>query len=145
MEPDAPVAARPAPPPDPYKQVIVIRRDLKMRRGKEIAQGAHASSAWLVSLVADALDPATRTGTVTVDATAFAWMTSSWRKVTLQVHTEAELVELHAAAQARGLRSHLVRDSGRTEFAGVPTLTALALGPDLATEIDAVTGHLPIY
>ncbi len=29
------------------KQVIVIRRDLKMRRGKEIAQGAHASMAWL--------------------------------------------------------------------------------------------------
>lgn len=29
------------------KQVIVIRRDLGMRRGKEIAQGAHASMAWL--------------------------------------------------------------------------------------------------
>ena len=37
------------PEPDDVKQVIVIRRDLKMRRGKEIAQGAHASSAWLVS------------------------------------------------------------------------------------------------
>ena len=31
----------------PTKQVIVIRRDLRMRRGKEIAQGAHASMAWL--------------------------------------------------------------------------------------------------
>jgi peptidyl-tRNA hydrolase len=29
------------------KQVIVIRRDLKMRRGKEIAQGSHASMAFL--------------------------------------------------------------------------------------------------
>lgn len=145
MEPDAPAAERPAFPPDPYKQVIVIRRDLKMRRGKEIAQGSHASSAWIVSLVAEALDADTRTGTVTLDAAAYAWITTSWRKVTLQVHTEAELLELHAAAEARGLRSHLVRDSGRTEFGGVPTLTALALGPDLATEIDEVTGHLPIY
>jgi peptidyl-tRNA hydrolase, PTH2 family len=133
------------PPPDPYKQVIVIRRDLKMRRGKEIAQGSHASSAWLVHLVTDALDPATRTGTVALDPTAFAWMTSSWRKVTLQVHTEDELLALHDKAVARGLRSHLVRDSGRTEFGGVPTLTALAIGPDLAVDIDEVTGDLPIY
>ena len=29
------------------KQVIVMRRDLKMRRGKEIAQSAHASMAFL--------------------------------------------------------------------------------------------------
>ena len=35
------------PAPQPTKQVIVIRRDLRMRRGKEIAQGAHASMAWL--------------------------------------------------------------------------------------------------
>ena len=29
------------------KQVIVIRKDLKMRRGKEIAQGSHASLAFI--------------------------------------------------------------------------------------------------
>ncbi len=29
------------------KQVIVMRRDLKMRRGKQIAQGVHASMAFL--------------------------------------------------------------------------------------------------
>ena len=29
------------------KQVIAIRKDLKMRRGKEIAQGSHASMAFL--------------------------------------------------------------------------------------------------
>lgn len=28
-------------------QVIVMRRDLGMRQGKEIAQGAHASMIWL--------------------------------------------------------------------------------------------------
>lgn len=33
------------------KQVIVIRRDLKMRRGKEIAQGSHASMAFMSHLL----------------------------------------------------------------------------------------------
>ena len=131
--------------PDAVKQVIVIRRDQKMRRGKEIAQGAHASSAWITDLVTDALDRSTGAAAIVVDPVAVVWITTSWRKVTLQVHTEDEIVALHEAALARGLRSHLVHDSGRTEFAGVPTITALAIGPDLADVIDEVTGDLPIY
>ena len=133
------------PHPDDVKQVIVIRRDLKMRRGKEIAQGAHASSGWLAAMVADAVDPVTRTATVTLDAAAYVWITSSWRKVALQVQTEDELVELHEHAQRNGLRSQLIRDRGTTEFHGVPTLTALAIGPDVSADIDVVTGHLTLY
>ena len=139
MEPE------PSPPaPEDVKQVIVIRRDLKMRRGKEIAQGAHASSAWLAHAVADALDGDGR-ATVVLDPAARVWLTTSWRKVTLQVQTEDDLLALHDAAVARGLRSHVIQDSGRTEFGGVPTRTALAIGPDLAALIDEVTGHLTIY
>jgi len=77
--------------PEDVKQVIVIRRDLRMRRGKEIAQGAHASTWWLATLVAAALDPATQTATVRLDESAAVWLTSSWRKVTVQVHSEEEL------------------------------------------------------
>lgn len=127
------------------KQVIVIRRDLKMRRGKEIAQGAHASAAWLMKMVIANLDRAQGTATVTLDAVAVDWVTTSWRKIALQVPDEAALRALHETALARGLRSHLITDSGRTEFAGVPTLTALAIGPDLAADIDAVTGSLSLY
>ena len=123
----------------------MIRRDLRMRRGKEIAQGAHASGMWLNAAVTAALDPQVGTATITLDPVALVWMTSSLRKVTLQVHTEEEIVALHEAALARGLRSHLITDSGRTEFGGVPTVTALAIGPDLAATIDEVTGDLPIY
>ena len=86
--------------PEEVKQVIVIRRDLKMRRGKEIAEGAHASSSWLANLVVDTLDPVTRSATVALDEAATVWITSSWRKVTVQAHSEEELVELHEAARA---------------------------------------------
>lgn len=133
-----------APDPEDVKQVIVIRRDLKMRRGKEIAQGAHASGAWLMESVAASVG-ADGAAQVALDPVAAVWVTGSWRKVTLQVRSEEELVELHEAATALGLRSHLVRDSGRTEFGGVPTLTALAIGPDLADRIDQVTGRLALY
>jgi peptidyl-tRNA hydrolase, PTH2 family len=138
---DAPVNVDPA----AVKQVIVIRRDLKMRRGKEIAQGAHASSAWLSFAVADAADPITGRASVTLDPIALAWITGSFRKVTLQIQTDEELVALHHHALRLGLRSHLITDSGRTEFGGVPTRTALAIGPDLAELIDEVTGQLGIY
>lgn len=131
--------------PDSIKQVLVIRRDLKMRRGKEIAQGAHAAQDWLASLVCDAIDPVTRTATLQLDPVAFVWLTTSCRKITLQAQSEEELVALHRSALARGLRSHLIQDSGRTEFGGVPTLTALAIGPDLAQRIDEVTGQLALY
>ena len=139
---------RPDPLPEDVKQVIVIRRDLHMRRGKEIAQGAHASSAWLASLVASklaAVGPSAVSVTVTLDPAARVWLTSSFRKVTLQVQSEDQLVSLHEAALARGLHSHLIRDSGRTEFGGVPTITALAIGPGRATDIDELTGGLTLY
>lgn len=133
------------PTAEEVKQVIVIRRDLKMRRGKEIAQGAHASGAWLAQLVLETLDPKTGLATVTLDPVALVWLTTSCRKVTLQTDSEESLLHLHAAAEARGLRSVVITDSGRTEFGGVPTKTALAIGPGLATVIDEVTGHLSLY
>jgi len=37
------------------KQVIVIRRDLKMRRGKECAQAAHASMMWLTKRITEVI------------------------------------------------------------------------------------------
>ena len=131
--------------PATLKQVIVIRRDLNMRRGKEIAQGSHASMAFLVEVVVDACDPSTGRGVVSIDAVALAWMTTSNRKVTLQARSEEELLDLHAKAAEAGLWSNLITDSGRTEFGGVPTITALAIGPDLAAAIDEITGDLTIY
>ncbi len=132
--------------PGDVKQVIVIRRDLHMRRGKEIAQGSHASSAWISFAVADAL----RRGETTLDLStiteaAKVWLTTSFRKVTLQVQTEEDIVSLHEQAVAAGLESQLITDSGKTEFGGNPTITALAIGPNRAIDIDAITGHLGIY
>ncbi|MBK7398941.1 MAG: peptidyl-tRNA hydrolase [Myxococcales bacterium] len=58
---------------------------------------------------------------------------------------EAELVEVFTRARAAGLPAHLIRDAGRTEFGGVPTLTCCAIGPADAAAIDAITGNLTLY
>ncbi len=127
------------------KQVIVIRRDLGMRRGKEIAQGAHASMAWLSERLGH---PAAAPGdfhTVSLTEAQLLWLGSGFRKVTCQAGSEEELRGLHREAEAAGLAAHLVTDMGLTEFNGIPTVTALAIGPDFDSLVDTVTGKLKLY
>jgi PTH2 family peptidyl-tRNA hydrolase len=60
------------------------------------------------------------------------------------VDSEEELMQIHDKAVEAGLEVHLITDSGRTEFHGQPTRTCLAIGPDEADKIDAITGHLEL-
>jgi PTH2 family peptidyl-tRNA hydrolase len=129
------------------KQVIVMRKDLGMRKGKMIAQGAHASMKVLVDrsiqnvaslrdgdTLAIALDPATR-----------EWLVSGrFTKVCVSVNSEAELDAIVANARSAGVPCALIVDSGRTEFHGVPTKTCCAVGPAWADAVDAITGALPL-
>lgn len=129
----------------PVKQVIVIRRDLKMRRGKEIAQGAHASMAWLRQRIMPHLTPAGRADQVQISEAERAWLELSMRKVTVKVGSEAELLDVYDKALAAGLVVHMITDRGLTEFGGIPTRTCLAVGPDYDDLIDPVTGDLELY
>lgn len=85
------------------KQVIVIRRDLKMRRGKEIAQGSHASMAFLTN--------GARGGflrfifnciKVWFHRPSREWLRSSYAKVCVRVDSEAELQEIYSRAIQKG-------------------------------------------
>lgn len=115
-----------------------------MRRGKEIAQGSHASMAFLVHRMR-ALSGVGAEITLALSAQEQQWITHGMAKVCLKVNSEEELLDCHARARASGIESHLIRDSGRTEFGGVPTLTACAIGPDEPERIDAITGELSLY
>ena len=128
------------------KQVIVIRRDLKMRRGKEIAQGSHASAAFLTRRIELRSEPR-ESAAVTLQLNQWEqqWLQQGTAKVCVRVDSEDELKEVHTKARAAGLESQLIRDSGKTEFGGVPTLTACAIGPAPADLLDPITGHLKLY
>jgi PTH2 family peptidyl-tRNA hydrolase len=129
----------------PTKQVIVIRRDLKMRRGKEIAQGAHASMAWLRQRIMPRLTPTGHAGQVQISPAERSWLELSMRKVTVKVGSEIELLDVYDKALAAGLVVHMITDRGLTEFGGIPTRTCLAVGPDYDDLIDPVTGDLELY
>jgi PTH2 family peptidyl-tRNA hydrolase len=116
------------------KQVILMRKDLKMRRGKEVAQGSHAAMAFL--LKGD--NPKTNKEIV-------KWQMEGQTKICLQIHSEEELMALWEQAKNAGLRAHFITDAGRTEFNGVPTKTCVAIGPNKSEDIDKITKHLKLY
>ena len=116
------------------KQVIVMRRDLGMRRGKEIAQGAHASMIWLATRI--------RQPGHTFSEAERLWLDGPFTKVCVRADSEEELLAIVEKAREAGVLVQLCVDAGKTEFHGVPTPTCLAIGPDFPERIDPITGHL---
>ncbi len=126
--------------PKKIKQVICMRHDLGMRRGKQIAQGAHASMSFLTRRLQEA-------GSISLgdfSDVERAWLTRSFAKVCCRVNSEEELMAIHDKAVEAVLEVHLITDSGKTEFHGEPTNTCLAIGPDVAEKIDEITGELQL-
>lgn len=127
------------------KQVIVMRKDLNMRKGKMAAQSAHATIAVLLrqqQISEETLNNANH-HVMILTMTVVNWLRSGMTKIVVGVEDEQELRGIVAKAQAAGLWCSTVIDAGKTEFPE-PTLTCCAIGPDEAEKIDAITGHLAL-
>ena len=122
------------------KQVILYRRDLKMRKGKIAAQVAHASLKVLLDRAAPVAGSANTIQIALTPAMA-QWTRVSFTKVVLSVEDESALLRAYEEARRRGIPCALITDSGRTEFHGQPTMTTVAIGPDDAAAIDEITGR----
>jgi PTH2 family peptidyl-tRNA hydrolase len=122
------------------KQVIVIRKDLKMRAGKMISQGAHASGEFMREQIVAMLDG----GEMAFTPDEIAWMRAGMAKITVRTDSPEQFDAIRDHALQLGLKVRIITDSGRTEFGGVPTITALAIGPDRVDVIDKVTGDLTL-
>jgi PTH2 family peptidyl-tRNA hydrolase len=124
------------------KQVLVLRKDLNMRKGKMVAQGAHASEAFLIHYLMNyEVEYSDNMFAIT---NLIAWLKGGQTKITVSVNSEDELMELYHLAKRKGLIVNLITDAGRTEFNGVPTRTCIAIGPNDVDAIDELTGHLPL-
>lgn len=124
------------------KQVVVVRKDINMRKGKLAAQVAHASMMFLVD---NNVSDKPTTLVVELDGDEATWLFGgSFTKVVVSAKGEDELRELILKAELAGVNVYTIIDSGKTEFHGVPTLTCAAFGPTNAPDVDRITGHLPL-
>jgi peptidyl-tRNA hydrolase, PTH2 family len=132
--------------PEP-KQVIVMRTDLKMRKGKMVAQGAHASMKVILDRWSESpsKDPSINSWTFSTSQEAFkSWLEGRFTKICVRVESEEELDQVYNKAKEAGLPCALIIDSGLTEFHGIPTKTCCAIGPAQVEHIDPVTSHLKL-
>lgn len=136
------------------KMMIVMRRDLKMRKGKIAAQAGHACiDAVLQALKKeDRMNDLTRTPegmmlnmTDKPDSPLSEWFNNGCTKVCVYVDSEEELLEIARKAEERGIIAAVITDWGLTEFHGEHTKTCLALEPLPAEIANELTGELPLY
>jgi len=131
---------------DYVKQVIVIRKDLKMRKGKMCAQAAHAS----MKVLLDNMSITDHTGVCFWTLASFKsypmyqWLKGAFTKIVVSVDSEEELFELKQKAEDADILCAMIMDAGKTEFHGEPTNTALAIGPEWASKLNEITGHLKL-
>lgn len=124
------------------KQVIVVRKDLNMRKGKIAAQSSHAS---LGAILNYTTSNDSSTITLSIDNPAVQeWLSGRFTKVCVSVDNEEELLAIFNAANEAKVNVKLIKDAGLTEFNGIPTLTCLAIGPDYPANIDPITKHLKL-
>lgn len=120
-----------------------MRRDTDppMRKGKMIAQGAHAAMSFMTRRL---VTEGENKGTISVSDVEQRWMNEGFTKVCVYTKTAQHFNEIKQKAREAGLEVHEICDSGATEFRGVPTVTCMAIGPDRSSVIDPVTGELPL-
>ena len=114
------------------KQVIVVRSDLKMGKGKVAAQVAHAAL--------EAAESARRKHPGWYES----WKEQGQAKVVVKAEGgEPALDELQRQARSLGLPVSLIQDRGLTQLEP-GTTTCLGIGPGPSGEIDKVTGKLKL-
>lgn len=139
---------------DTVKQVIVVRKDLNMRKGKLAAQVSHASLKVIldrmhvekVSITTHGVsEPRFREYSMVIPKSGalHKWLSGLFTKIVVYVNSEKELMDLYIEAQLTNLPHALVCDAGKTEFKE-PTYTALAIGPAESEKINLITGGLQL-
>jgi PTH2 family peptidyl-tRNA hydrolase len=113
------------------KQVIAVRRDIAMGRGKLAAQVAHA-----------AVSAAEKAHSTRQDW-FITWFSTGQAKVVVKVGSLEDLIQLENHARTIGLPTVSVKDMGLTQ---IPpgTVTCIGIGPGPVDLIDKVTGNLKL-
>lgn len=135
------------------KQVIVVRKDLNMRKGKIAAQVAHAA----MKVFFDRMDKIEREAVEYDFTTEYInkcqvhftkemqeWMQGAFTKVVVGVDSEDEIYQLAEKAKQANIPYAIIIDNGFTEFHGNKTTTCIAIGPAESEKLAPITGDLSL-
>jgi PTH2 family peptidyl-tRNA hydrolase len=111
-----------------YKQVILVREDLKLPKGKLAVQVAHASVEAVHRSDKDIIKH---------------WRAEGMKKVVLKVASLDELYKHEQEAKKLNLTTAIITDAGLTTITP-GTTTCMAIGPDIESKIDKITAQLKI-
>lgn len=135
---------------DKPKMVIVMRKDLKVPKGKYCSQASHAAVGAVLQAIfgfdyrSDEYS-ITPTSKVAPSEAVTEWLATEYTKITLCVKSLDELEEIERKAKNAGLNVCKITDLGHTCFDGVKTVTCLAIGPDYSSKIDPITKDLQLF
>jgi peptidyl-tRNA hydrolase, PTH2 family len=110
------------------KQVILIRNDLKLPKGKLAGQAAHAAVEAVLRSEKDIVK---------------AWRVYGQAKIVLKVNSKEELYKYNMLAKDAALVTAVITDAGKTVIEP-GTVTCLAIGPDEEDKIDSITSDLKL-
>ncbi|MGC8730589.1 MAG: peptidyl-tRNA hydrolase Pth2 [Candidatus Micrarchaeia archaeon] len=113
------------------KQVIIVRTDIEMGKGKLAAQVAHAS---LMSYFETEKQDS---------EIAKKWLETGEKKIVLKADSIDSLKKLYEAFKYKKIPAALVSDAGLTELPP-GTITTLGIGPWKSSEIDQFTRSLKL-
>lgn len=111
------------------KQVILVRQDLKLEKGKMAAQCAHAAVEACLKAEKEEVSK---------------WRSAGQKKVVLKVSDKEELYRYVQEAKDEGIAAAVITDAGKTHIAP-GTTTCAGIGPDEEEKIDRITGSLKMY
>ena len=111
-----------------FKQVIVVRKDLKMGIGKLCTQCCHASLGAVKKANEDVVKK---------------WEKEGGKKVVLKVKNLGQLKRIYEKCKKAKIPCFLVRDAGLTQLRR-GSITTLGIGPAKEEIIDRITGKLKL-
>jgi len=111
-----------------YKQVLLVRQDLKLPKGKMAAQCAHAAVDAVLKADKDIVKQ---------------WRQQGMKKIAVKVKDEKELYKYIQQAKDKGLTTAVITDAGRT-VVEPGTVTCAAIGPNEEDSVNEITAEIPL-
>jgi len=114
-----------------FKQVIAIRTDLKMSKGKTAVQVAHGSVSSYIKTKKFYPDWAEK------------WLSEGQKKIAVKITSEEEMMLLAEKARKHEIPFSIINDAGLTQLPP-GTATVIGIGPSRELLIDKVSKDLPL-